>query len=95
VLSAQLSVDYPQKKGVLRDLRIDVFPGEILGLVGQSGSGKSTLALALLKLLSHTGAKANGRIVLLGQDLASYSERQMREVRGRLISLIPQSRWRR
>jgi len=34
----------------------------------------STLALALLKLLSHTGAKANGRIVLLGQDLASYSD---------------------
>ena len=90
-MSAELSVDYPQKKGVLRDLRIDVFPGEILGLVGQSGSGKSTLALALLKLLSHTGAKANGRIVLLGQDVASYSERQMREVRGRLISLIPQS----
>jgi len=72
-------------------LRIDVFPGEILGLVGQSGSGKSTLALALLKLLSHTGAKANGRIVLLGQDLLSYSERQMRSVRGRLMSLIPQS----
>ena len=91
MLSAELSVDYPQKKGVLRYLRIDVFPGEILGLVGQSGSGKSTLALALLKLLSHTGAKANGRIVLLGQDLVSYSERQMRGVRGRLISLVPQS----
>jgi ABC-type dipeptide/oligopeptide/nickel transport system ATPase component len=91
VLSVEVSVDYPQKKGVLRDLRIDVLPGEVVGLVGQSGSGKSTLALALLQLLGHTGAKVSGRIVLLGKDLASYSERQMRDVRGRLMSLIPQS----
>jgi len=91
VLSAELSVDYPQKKGVLRDLRIEVLPGEIVGLVGQSGSGKSTLALALLQLLGHTGASIRGRIVLLGKDLVGYSERQMRDVRGRLMSLIPQS----
>ena len=63
MLSAELSVDYPQKKGVLRDLRIEVLPGEIVGLVGQSGSGKSTLALALLQLLGHTGAEMRGRIV--------------------------------
>lgn len=84
-------MDYPQKEGVLRELKIEVRSGEIVGLIGQSGSGKSTLALALLKLLGHTGAKVTGTIMLLGKDLMGFNERQMRDVRGRLMSLIPQS----
>jgi ABC-type glutathione transport system ATPase component len=76
---------------VLRDASIEVFPGEIVGLVGQSGSGKSTLALATLRLLDHTGARVGGRIELLGQDLTCCNERQLRDIRGRLASLIPQS----
>src|SRR5437879_5922200 len=91
MLSVDLTVDYPQRKGVLRGARIDVLPGEILGLVGHSGSGKSTLALAILGLLDHTGAKVRGSTVLLGQDLSAFPPRKMRDVRGRLVSLIPQS----
>jgi ABC-type dipeptide/oligopeptide/nickel transport system ATPase component len=91
ILSTDISVDYPGKPGVLRDAKIDVTPGEILGLVGQSGSGKSTLALAILRLLGHTGAKTHGKILLLGTDLASCGERKIREIRGRQVSLIPQS----
>jgi ABC-type glutathione transport system ATPase component len=89
-LSSELWVDYPQKGEVLRDLSIEVRSGEILGLVGESGSGKSTLALALLGLLDHTGAKVRGKALLNGADILSYTGRQMRGVRGRLISLIPQ-----
>jgi peptide/nickel transport system ATP-binding protein len=91
ILSADLSVDYPQKKGVLRHVKIDVDRDEILGLVGQSGSGKSTLALALLGLLHHTGARVEGRVSLRGRELVLLSEREMREIRGRVVSLIPQS----
>lgn len=91
VLSVDIRVDYPQRKGVLRGACVEVFPGEILGLVGQSGSGKSTLALAILRLLDHTGASVSGRIELLGQDLTRCNERQLRDIRGRLASLIPQS----
>ncbi len=76
---------------MLQGACIEVFPGEIVGLVGQSGSGKSTLALATLRLLDHTGANVGGRIELLGQDLMQRSERQLRDIRGRLASLIPQS----
>jgi peptide/nickel transport system ATP-binding protein len=76
---------------VLRGACIEVFPGEIVGLVGQSGSGKSTLALAILRLLDRTGASVGGRIELLGQDLARCNERQLRDIRGRLVSLVPQS----
>lgn len=91
VLSVDISVDYPERKGVLRGACIEVFPGEIVGLVGQSGSGKSTLALAILRLLDRTGTTVGGRIELLGQDLARCNERRLREIRGRLVSLIPQS----
>jgi oligopeptide transport system ATP-binding protein len=76
---------------VLRSTSIEVFPGEIMGLVGQSGSGKSTLALAILRLLDRTGAIVRGRIELLGEDLARCNERQLRHIRGRLVSLVPQS----
>jgi len=70
---------------------LDVFPGEIVGLVGESGSGKSTLALAILKLLDHTGARVHGRLSLLDEDLMCLRDSEMRSVRGRLVSLIPQS----
>jgi ABC-type glutathione transport system ATPase component len=76
---------------VLRHARIEVAPGEFLGLVGQSGSGKTTLALAILRLLDHTGARVLGRTMLLGRDLEASDERGLRDIRGRLVSLIPQS----
>ena len=91
VLSVHLSVDYPQHPGVLQDVQFDVFPGEIVGLVGQSGSGKTTLALSLLKLLDHSGAHVSGRIEIGGTDVSLWNERQMRSIRGRLLALVPQS----
>ena len=91
VLSINLSVDYPQKRGVLREVELAVFPGEMLGLVGHSGAGKSTLALAILGLLDHTGATVSGRTILLGENLDTRDRRKMRDLRGRVVSLIPQS----
>jgi len=49
------------------------------------------MALAILGLLGHTGARVSGRTMLLGRDLMDCSQGQLREVRGRLISLVPQS----
>lgn len=91
VLSAEISVDYPTNPGALRNVGIEVYAGEILGLVGQSGAGKSTLAHAILRLLDPAGARISGRILLLGQDLMCATERRLRDVRGRQVSLIPQS----
>ena len=91
VLSMEISVDYPGTGSVLRGVEIEVYPGEYLGLVGESGSGKSTLTWAILRLLDHTGARVSGRIVLLGNDLMRCDERRLRDIRGRQMSLIPQS----
>lgn len=91
LLSLRVSVDYARKPGVLRDVALDVAPGEILGLVGRSGEGKSTIALAILGLLSLKGGTCRGEIVFRGRDLMKLSNRQMRELRGKEIGLVPQS----
>lgn len=91
LLSLRLSVDYRNKPGVLRDVSLDIQPGEILGLVGQSGSGKSTLSLAILRLLHLKGGAAHGNLLFKGEDLAAKSESQMRSLRGREISIVLQS----
>jgi ABC-type dipeptide/oligopeptide/nickel transport system ATPase component len=91
LVSLRLSVDYAGKPGVLRDVALDLFPGEILGLVGQSGSGKSTLSMAILRLLEMKGGAARGCIHFNGRDLMSLSEREMRGLRGRQMALVLQS----
>jgi ABC-type glutathione transport system ATPase component len=91
LLSLKLSVSYPEKKEVLRDLALDIQRGEILGLVGQSGCGKSTLALAILKLLHLKNAKAEGSIMFNGRDIMLTKERSMRSLRGKDIALVLQS----
>ncbi len=91
VLSLRLSVDYPGKPGVLRDVALQIQSGEILGLIGQSGSGKSTLALAILRLLGLKRGVARGELVFQGRNLMACSEPEMRGLRGRLMSLVLQS----
>ena len=90
LLSARLSVAYAGKQ-VLREVQIDIQPGEVLGLVGQSGSGKSTLAMAILGLLDKKRSQAEGTIRFQESDLLQLAERELRALRGRAISLVLQS----
>lgn len=64
---------------VLDHLSLDVFRGEILGLVGGSGSGKSVLLRAIIGLLP----KRSGSIEVLGIDLASVELQQRRSIERR------------
>ncbi|HZT40384.1 MAG TPA: ABC transporter ATP-binding protein [Bryobacteraceae bacterium] len=91
LLSAAINLDYPGRFGVLRDVRLELARGEILGLVGESGSGKSSVALAILRLAGHKGARVSGLLRLDGRDLLTLAEKQMRTIRGKEIALVLQS----
>ena len=65
--------------------------GETLGIVGESGSGKSITCLSILRLVPQpAGRIINGQIILAGENLMSKSEREMRRIRGKRISMILQ-----
>jgi ABC-type dipeptide/oligopeptide/nickel transport system ATPase component len=91
LLHLRISVDYPNRAGVLRDFSLAVNAGEIVGLAGPSGEGKSTVALAILGLLARRGAQCTGEIVFENRDLLRCKERELRRVRGQSIALVPQS----
>jgi len=91
LLSASLSVDYRNKPGVLRDLSLQIAHHEILGLVGQSGSGKSTIGLSLMGLLPLKGGGVRGEVLFLGKDLLRSSDKELRKVLGRDMSIVLQS----
>jgi oligopeptide/dipeptide ABC transporter ATP-binding protein len=90
----ELTVTYFPENGepirALDGVSIEVRPGEIVGILGESGSGKSTLASALLRLLAPHAKCEGGTIPIRGRDLLNLSERELRAIRGREISLIPQ-----
>lgn len=88
LLHIDITVDYPGKPGVLRDVVLEIDRGEILGLVGESGSGKSTLAMSVMRL---TEARTRGAIVFNGHDLLRLRESDLRAVRGRSIAMVLQS----
>jgi oligopeptide/dipeptide ABC transporter ATP-binding protein len=64
--------------------------GESVGVVGESGCGKSTTGLSIMRLLPNNGHLTGGSVTLLGRDLAPLEEREMRQVRGNEVALIPQ-----
>jgi len=72
---------------VLRDVAMTLAPGRIMGLVGESGSGKSMTALAIMGLLPQ-GGRADGQVMLDGQNLLAMTEDQLCAIRGRRIGMI-------
>lgn len=74
--------------GLIRDLDLNIGRSQIVGLVGESGCGKSLTALSIIGLLSREVELKSGEIFLDGEDLLKKSKKEMRELRGRDISMI-------
>jgi oligopeptide/dipeptide ABC transporter ATP-binding protein len=82
------------RKGVVRvleDLSLTLGKGEIVGLVGESGSGKSVTGFSIVNLLKPPGRVVSGEILFNGRDIANLAESDMREIRGKQISMIFQN----
>ena len=87
-----LHTQFVTARGIVRAVEgvsFSVDRGEVVAIVGESGSGKSVTALSIMRLLPRmTGKIPKGRITFDGQSLLDLDDEQMREIRGRDISMI-------
>lgn len=72
----------------VNNISFHVDRGETVCIVGESGCGKSMTALSIMGLLPQNGKISQGKIDFQGDDLATYSEKQLRDIRGKDISMI-------
>src|SRR5271167_5249948 len=89
-----LTVEFATRRGTVRAVQhvtIKVAKGETVGIVGESGSGKSVTSYAVMRILDRAGRIADGSIVFSGVDVKGATEDQMRDLRGREMSMIFQS----
>jgi len=90
----RLSVEFRTRHGTVRaidDVSFTMDKGEVVGIVGESGSGKSVTAFTVIGLLDAAGSPVRGRAAFEGMPLTGAKERDLRELRGREISMIFQN----
>ena len=87
-----LTIHFETSDGIIRavnGLTLSMDKGETLGVVGETGAGKTTLAKAMMRLhINQSQTVKSGKIYYNGQDLLELSEPEMRNVRGKQISMI-------
>jgi peptide/nickel transport system ATP-binding protein len=89
-----LTVEFSTRRGIVKAVQhvdISVGKGETLGIVGESGSGKSVTSYAVMRILDRAGRIAEGSVTFSGIDVKAASENEMRDLRGREISMIFQN----
>jgi peptide/nickel transport system ATP-binding protein len=89
-----LTVEFATRRGIVKAVQhvsITVAKGETLGIVGESGSGKSVTSYAVMRILDRAGKIAEGSVMFSGIDVKAATENQMRDLRGREISMIFQN----
>ena len=86
-----LSVEFATNEGyfpAVNKISFDLPSNYFLGIVGESGCGKSVTAKAILRILPQSNAIVSGSVLFNNEDLMNLSEKDMRSVRGRKISMI-------
>lgn len=85
-----LSVSFSERDGTshaVRNASLALDSNEIVAVVGESGAGKTSLALAALNLLPRQ-ARISGQVLLEGRDVLTMKSKELRQVRGRDVSMI-------
>ena len=91
---SDLTVEFSTRRGIVRaveHVNITIAKGETVGIVGESGSGKSVTSYAVMRILDRAGRIAEGSVHFTGLDIRGASEAEMRDLRGREISMIFQN----
>ena len=86
-----LKTQFFTEEGVVKavdGVSFDIYPDEVLGLVGETGCGKSVTALSILRLVRAPGKIIDGEIIFKGVNLLNLSEEEMRHNRGNQITMI-------
>ncbi len=89
-----LTVEFATRRGIVqavKSVNISLAKGETLGIVGESGSGKSVTSYAVMRILDRAGSIAEGSVLFSGLDLRAAPESDIRDLRGREMSMIFQS----
>ena len=89
-----LTVEFATRRGIVTAVsKVDLTlgKGETLGIVGESGAGKSVTSYTVMRILDRAGRIAEGSITFSGIDLAHAPESEMRDLRGREMSMIFQN----
>ncbi|ANL69536.1 dipeptide ABC transporter ATP-binding protein (plasmid) [Rhizobium phaseoli] len=90
-LKVEAKTDSGRIVEIIRGVSFEVAEGEIVALIGESGSGKTTIALTLMGHARAGCRISGGSVVLAGQDMASLPERKRANIRGTVVSYVPQS----
>jgi peptide/nickel transport system ATP-binding protein len=89
-----LTVEFSTRRGTVRAVQkvgVSIAKGETVGIVGESGSGKSVTSYAVMRILDRAGRIAEGSVSFTGIDVRKAPEREMRNLRGREMSMIFQN----
>ncbi len=88
---SNLQVQFHTYAGIVHALNgvtLDVYTGEICGLVGETGCGKSMTGLSVLRLIPRGGEVTAGSILFRGEEILGKSETEMQAIRGRRVAMV-------